>query len=135
MRMSIKPKGKLGFIFLALAIVIGAVVAYTSGIAHERSATRIGYIGNNGWDNWSGAYELLDGKMRRTLHFGSNKYINLETITESGTLSIEMHDKSGNILFSKSDIGSAEHTISVDGDVVVTISANKHSGSFSIRQS
>lgn len=49
MRMSIKPKGLFGIIILVAAIVVGVVVAYSSGIAHSRSATRIGYIGNNGW--------------------------------------------------------------------------------------
>lgn len=36
MRMSVKPKGKTGFIFLALAIVIGVIVTYSSGVAHSR---------------------------------------------------------------------------------------------------
>lgn len=73
MRMSVKPKGLFGIIIMTAAIAVGVVVAYSSGIAHSRSATRIGYVGNNGWDNWSGTYELLDGKMTRTLHFGSPK--------------------------------------------------------------
>lgn len=130
MRMSIKPKGLFGIIILVAAIVVGVVVAYSSGIAHSRSATR---IGNNGWDNWSGTYELLDGKMRRTLHFGSSKNINLQPKTESGTLSIEIQDETGNVIFSKSNIGTASHSISVNGNVVVTISANNHCGSFSLK--
>lgn len=133
MRMSIKPKGKIGIIFLALAIIVGVVVTYSSGIAHSRSATRIGYIGNNGWDSWSGTYDLLDGKMKRTLHFDSNEYINLETKTESGALSIEIQDTAGNVIFSKSDIETASHGISVNGNIVVTISADKHKGSFAIK--
>lgn len=133
MRMSIKPKGLFGIIILVAAIVVGVVVAYSSGIAHSRSATRIGYIGNNGWDNWSGTYELLDGKMRRALHFGSSKNITLEAKTESGTLSIEIQDETGNVIFSKSNIGTASHSISVNGNVVVTISANNHCGSFSLK--
>ena len=132
MRMSVKPKGKTGFIFLALAILIGVIVTYSSGVAHSRSATRIGYIGNNGWSNWSGTYELLDGKMRRTLHFDSPEYIKLETRTESGKLSVEIQDTAGNIVFSKIDIGTATYDVAVDGNIVITISADKHRGSFSI---
>lgn len=132
MRMSIKPKGIGGIIFLVLAVVIGAVIAYSSGIAHSRSATRIGYIGNNGWDNWSGEYELLDGKMGRTLHFDKSKSITLETTTESGMLSVEIKDNAGNVIFSQSDMGTISHNLFVSGNIVVTISADKHRGSFAI---
>ncbi len=132
MRMSVKPKGVSGVIFLVLAIVVGVVVAYSSGVSHSRSATRVGYIGNNGWDSWSGTYELLDGKMSRTLHINGNKYIKIDAKTESGVLSVEIKDTAGNVIFSKSDIGTASQSISVDGNIVVTISADKHSGSFAI---
>lgn len=132
MRMSVKPKGLSGIIFLILAIVVGVVVAYSSGIAHSRSATRVGYIGNNGWDSWSGTYELLDGKMRRTLHFDGTKYIDIDAKTENGVLSVEIQDVAGNVIFSKSNIGTASHSVSVNGNIVITISADKHSGSFKI---
>lgn len=132
MRMSIKPKGLGGIIILVTVIAIGAVVTYSTGIAHSRSATRIGYVGNDGWSSWNGTYKLLDGKMRRTLHFDSPQNIALETKTESGTLSIDIQDASGNAIFSKSNIGTASQSISVDGNIVVTISADKHCGSFSI---
>lgn len=131
--MRIKPKSVKGSILLILAIVIiGTVVTYSTGIAHSRSALRVGYIGNNGWDSWSGHYELLDGKMQRTLHFDSSRNVALEVKTEGGTLSIEIKDKTGSVIFSQSDIGTISRNISVNGNIIVTISANKHEGSFSI---
>ncbi len=133
MRASVTPKGVVGIVFLVIAIVVGVIVAYTSGIAHGRSATRIGYIGNSGSDNWSGTYELLDGKMRKTLSFGSSENIEITSKTESGILSIEIHDTEGNLLFSRSDIGTSSHNVSVDGNVVITLSTDKHKGSFLIR--
>ncbi|MBP1542491.1 MAG: hypothetical protein J6A16_00225 [Oscillospiraceae bacterium] len=133
MRMSIRPKGKAGYIFLAIAIVIGIAVACYSGIAHSRSATRIGYIGNNGWDSWNGTYQLLDGNMKRTLHFNSNDHIILETATSGGSLSIKIQDTQGNTIFSKNNMETGSHDITVSGNVIITISADKHSGSFSIK--
>jgi len=132
MRMSVKPKGKIGIIFLIIAILVGVIVSYSMGFAHSRSAVRIGYIGNNGWDNWSGRYERLDGKMRRTLHFDSNEEIRIETTTASGILSVELQDTSGNVIFSKSNMGTASHNVTVSGKTVVTIIADDHSGSFDI---
>ena len=133
MRMSIKPKGLGGVIFLILAIAVGAIIAYSSGIAHSRSATRIGYIGNNGWSSWSGEYTLLDGKMRRTLHFTDSQSITVEVKTESGTLSVEILDRTGNVVFSQVNMATGSHSLLIDGSITVTISADKHKGSFAIK--
>lgn len=135
MRTSVKPKNAKEAILLILAIVaISLIATYSTGIAHSRSALRIGYIGNNGWSSWSGQYVLLDGKMRRTLHLGeSSKNITVETQTVSGTLSIEIKDKTGNVIFSQNNMGSASHSLSTEGDIVITIDANQHKGSFAIQ--
>ena len=132
MRMSVRPKGKVGVIFLILAIVLGVVVTYFTGTAHSRSALKVGYMGNNGWASWSGRYELLDGRMKRTLHFSGTEQLTLETKTESGTLSVEIKDAEGRTIFSKSDTGTASYIIAVDGDIVVTLTADSHCGSFVI---
>lgn len=132
MRMSIRPKGVAGIIAMIIFIAAGVIVAYSSGIAHSRSAAKIGYVGKNGRDNWSGNYQLLDGKMRRTLHFENTQSIMLQTTTKSGTLSIKIQNTTGNTIFAKSNLGTETHSIPVDGDVVVTISASKHTGSFAI---
>ena len=130
--MKVKPQSVKGAILLFVGIVAIVTVLINMGITNSRSAWRIGYIGNNGWDSWSGHYELLDGEMRKTLHFKEPQDIALKVETESGALSVEIKDKTGNIIFSQSDIGTISRTISVDGNIVVTLSADKHKGSFAI---
>ena len=130
--MKVKPQSVKGAILLIVVIVAFVTVITYSGISHTRSALQIGYIGTNGWSSWSGHYELLDGKIRKTLHFDSSQNIALKVKTESGALSVEIKDKTGNIIFSQSGVGNISRTISVDGNIVVTLSAEKHKGSFSI---
>ena len=130
--MKVKPQSVKGAILLIVVIVaIVTVITYT-GISHTRSALQIGYIGINGWSSWSGHYQLLDGRMKRTLHFKSSQDVELKVRTESGTLSVEVKDNTGNIIFSQSSVGNISRSISVDGNIVVTLSADKHKGSFSI---
>ena len=130
--MKVKPQSVKGAILLFVGIVAIVSVLTYMGITSSSSAWRIGYIGNNGWDSWSGHYELLDGKMRRTLHFKEPQDIAFKVETESGALSVEIKDKTGNVIFSQSDVGTISRSISVDGNIVVTLSAEKHKGSFSI---
>lgn len=132
MIMKVKPQSVKGAILLFVGVVAIVSVLTYMGITSSSSAWRIGYIGNNGWDSWSGHYELLDGKMRRTLHFKEPQDIAFKVETESGTLSVEIKDKTGNVIFSQSDVGTISRSISVDGNIVVTLSAEKHKGSFSI---
>ena len=130
--MKVKPQSVKGAILLIVVIVaIVTVITYT-GISHTRSALQIGYIGINGWSSWSGHYQLLDGTMRKTLHFKEPQDIALKVETESGALSVEIKDKTGNVIFSQSSVGNISRTLSVDGNIVVTLSAEKHKGSFSI---
>ena len=131
--MKVRVQSIKGAILLVVGIIAIVAVILCSGISHTRSALQIGYFGVNGWSSWSGQYQLLDGKMRSTLHFKDARNIVLEVKTESGALSVEIKDKTGNIIFSQSNLGTISHTISVDGNVVVTISADKHKGSFSIK--
>ena len=132
MIMKVKPQSVKGAILLVVGIVAIVTVLTYMGITNSRSAWRIGYIGNNGWSSWSGHYELLDGKMRRTLHFKEPQDIAFKVETESGALSVEIKDKTGNVIFSQSSVGNISRTLSVDGNIVVTLSAEKHKGSFSI---
>lgn len=130
--MKVKPQSVKGAVLLIVVVVAIVTVLTYTGITNSRSAWRIGYSGNNGWSSWSGHYELLEGKMSRTLHFKEPQDIALKVETESGALSVEIKDKTGNIIFSQSDIGTISRTISVDGNIVVILSADKHKGSFAI---
>lgn len=57
--------GKLAIIIILVIAVIAIVLAYFTGFASTRTATRIGYSGNEGWRSWSGSYALLDGAMKK----------------------------------------------------------------------
>lgn len=93
MIMRVKPQSVKGAIILiAVIVAIITVLTYT-GITHTRSALQIGYIGISGWSSWSGHYELLDGNMRKTLHFKETQDISLKVETESGALSVEIKTK------------------------------------------
>lgn len=130
--MKVKPQSTKGWILLIVVIVAVVTVILYAGISHTRSALRIGYVGINGWSSWSGHYQLLDGNMRKMLHFNSSQNIALKVETESGTLSVEIKDTTGKVIFSQSSVGNISRSISVDGNIVVTLSADKHKGSFSI---
>lgn len=129
--MKYKPKS-LKSTILSIVIAVAAVFLLSNlGIGTLRSATRIGYVGNEGWSSWSARYTLLDGWLQRTIHPKADTlYVEVET--ESGTISIEMKDVHGNIIFSESNIGTSSFEIEVLGKVVIKIEADHHKGSFDI---
>lgn len=111
--------------------VIAAVIASRSGFASTRTATRVGYAGHNGWRSWSGSYILLDGTMQKSIH-PKGDILHVEVKTETGTISIEIKDADGNVIFDESDIGTASFNVDVSGKVTVKIVADSHKGSFAI---
>ena len=53
----------------AVIIILMMFFAFNlSGVGTVRSATRMGYVTNEGRSNWSASYTLLDGTMRRTVY-------------------------------------------------------------------
>lgn len=58
--------------------------------------------------------------------------LHIEVITDNGTISIEIQDTDGNIIFDEYDIGTSSFDVAVSGKVVVRIIADNHKGSFSI---
>lgn len=115
------------------AVIMVAVIFFLNylGIGTVRSGTRIGYIGNEGWSSWSARYTLLDGWFQRTIHPKTDT-IHVEVETESGSISIEMKDADGNIIFSESDIETTSFDAEVPGKVVIKIDGDHHKGSFDI---
>lgn len=126
------------FIFTIVTILIVALFAVclpfilkSLGVAVTKNATRIGYIGSSGYSSWSGRYHLLDGNMRKNLRPKSPE-IHIEVTTEEGSISIEIIDSSGSVIFSKQDIGDASFYVPADKKVTVEIEADNHKGSFNI---
>ncbi len=125
------PKSKKEVIFIVLVVV--AVIAVTNllGLHSTRSATRLGYAGNELPRSWSGKYAMIDGTMAHTLSpKNPPKTLRAEIVTEDGTLSILIYDRDGNILLNQESVGTDSITLPVDGKVRVELTAKKHRGSF-----
>lgn len=128
-----KPKSLTSAILIALIIIACIAAVNFLGIGTMRSATRIGYVEHDGWRNWSASYTMLDGKMKHTIRpEDTQKTLHIEVVTEDGTISIEITDKDGSVIFDEDNIETATYDMNVSGKVVVRIEADKHKGSFDI---
>lgn len=119
-----------------IIIIVVALIAAANffGIGTMRSATRIGYVGTDGFRSWTASYTLLDGTLTHTIRpKNPPEILHVEVVTEDGAISIEMKDADGNVIFDEDNIGTASFDIEVSGKVVVHIEADKHKGSFDIK--
>lgn len=126
-----KPKSLKSTIVFAVIVVAAISLFSYLGIGTLRSATRIGYVGNDGWSSWSASYTLLDGRLQHTIRPETDT-LHIEVQTESGTISIEMKDADGNIIFFKNNIETSSFEVEVSGKVIIKIEADHHKGSFDI---
>lgn len=131
--MKFKPKSLKSTMLIIVIVVVLIAAANFLGIGTMRSAIRIGYAGNDGWRSWSASYTSLDGTLKHTIHPKSTQEtLHIEVITESGNISIEIKDASGNIIFEKDNIKTTTFDVKIPGKVVVRIRADNHKGSFNI---
>lgn len=133
--MKYKPKSKAaGIVILIIAAAAVILAVQWGGFSSTRSALRVGYFGNEGRSNWSGSYAMLDGTMQKTIYPGGDT-LNLSVKTQSGTISIEIKNTDGDILFQENQIGTETFQLQVTGKVTVRIEAEKHIGSFDVNRS
>ncbi len=119
-------------ILIVFLIIFGGIfLAKTLGFESTRSATRIGYVGNEGYSSWTGRYSFLDGTMKKSIH-PKTDVLHIEVRTDAGIISIEIQDADGNIIFDEYDMGTASYDVPVSGKVVVRMIADSHKGSFSL---
>lgn len=119
-------------ILAAVFLSLGSVsLTNALGFGSSRSGTRIGYVGSEGYRNWSGRYRSLDGTMKKWIH-PETDVLHIEVRTDEGIISMEIQDVDGNVIFDEYDIGTASFDVAVSGKVVVKITAEHHKGSFSI---
>ena len=124
-----KPATMKGAILLT-AVILGIVLLLgIFGFGSVRSGVRIGYVGKEGRSSWSGQYLSLDGFMKKTLHPKGDR-LHMEVETDSGSLSIEIKDSLGNVMFDEDDIGTQSFDFPVSGKVSIRIDANRHQGGF-----
>ena len=129
--MNNKPKNAKRMILMIPVAVVVFFLVLRVGSGSFRSAVRIGYVGSEGRSSWSGSYRSLDGKMWKNIHpEGDMLHIRVET--QSGTISIQVKDKEGNVIFSENDMGTNNFDVEVQGKVSVLIEADNHRGGFEI---
>ncbi len=120
----------LALVLLMLAFPIGLNFLGVS----SRSVTRINYTGNAGLRTWSARYSRLDGVMSKRLYPESDAtdYV-IEVDTEAGSLTIELRDSSGSIVFSGEELQSGSYPVTLTGTSRVIITAKDHTGGFAIK--
>ena len=120
---------KIWLLILAIEAVVLAVI--WGGGFSTRSAVRIAYTGSETRSNWTGRYASLDGTMRKTIHPKGDQ-LHIEVETKSGTISMEVRDADGELLFDGDDMETGTFDVPVSGKVTVLIEADHHQGSFRI---
>lgn len=130
MRYRLKSK-KANVVILVIGLIV-ILAAVACGITSTRSTMRVGYAGNESRSSWSGQYMLLDGTMQKSIH-PSGDVLNVAVETKSGTLSIQIKDADGNVLFDEENIGTTSFDVTVSDKAVVRITADHHKGSFHIQ--
>ena len=124
-----KQQRKKRMIFL-IAILVVAVIA-VKWIKGTSTYLRIGYIEKEDPNSWSGSYLFLTGTMQKMISPKTKEdvlYIAVETT--SGTISIQIKDSSGGIIFDRDRIGTEDFVIEVSESITIQIKANQHRGSF-----
>lgn len=128
-----KTKNLISVALIVITVVTLIAIANFLGIGTMRSATAIGYVSNDGWRNWSASYTMLDGTLTHTIRpKDTQEKIHVEVVTEDGSISIEMKDADGNVIFDEDNIETSTFDVNLSGKVVVRIAADKHKGSFNI---
>lgn len=128
-----KTKNLISVALIVITVVTLIAIANFLGIGTMRSTTAIGYVSNDGWRNWSASYTMLDGTLTHTIRpKDTQEKIHVEVVTEDGSISIEMKDADGNVIFDEDNIETSTFDVNVSGKVVVRIEADKHKGSFNI---
>ena len=103
----------------------------------QESYTIENYTMDEGVDYWTASYETFDGNMIRELEVsGAGEHaFTIETVTESGTIGVEMRGIDGIRYYEGEDLGTETVVLYTDGPgrFVFEVIAEDHSGSFSIR--
>lgn len=129
-----KTKSLKATVLIVLAVIVLITAANFLGMGTMSSATYIGYVEHGGRQNWEASYTMLDGKLKHTIRpKDTQKILHIETVTEDGSISIEVTDKDGKVILDEDNIETTRYDVNVSGRVVVHIEADKHKGSFSIK--
>ncbi|MGP1419116.1 MAG: hypothetical protein ACTTJZ_04830 [Sphaerochaetaceae bacterium] len=129
--MKIKPKNAKGVILIVVIVLALIAAARFIGIGTTRSAMRIGYVDKGGWRDWSASYTLLDGTLQHTLRPNvSDDLLLIDVKTASGTISIEIKNNDGDVVFQQENLDTKEFTVEVAEKISVVVHAKRHKGGF-----
>lgn len=121
------------FTAILLAVFLILYVIRIAGLGSEFSGIRMGYVQHYTSQEWSASYRLLNGTVSRTIHAPADSEVCiLEVETAGGSLSVEMTDSAGNIVFSETDINPGVYEVSTAGIIKVKFTGKDHEGSFSV---
>lgn len=118
---------------ILLAVFLILYVVRIDGLGSEFSGMRIGYVQHVTSQEWSASYRLLNGMVSRTILAPADaEGFILEVESTRGSLSVEMTDSAGNIVFSATDIKPGAYEVSMAGAIKVKFTGKDHEGSFSV---
>ena len=129
--MKYKPKSPKSAVIFAAMAVAAILLLSLWGFGTLRSGIRVGYVSHDSLSSWSANYFWLLGRLQHTI-YPETDTLHVEVKTESGTISIEMKNADGNVIFSENNIGTSSFEVKVSGKVVVKIEADRHKGGFEI---
>lgn len=115
---------------LLLAAAGLALLLVIPGVPHSASMLEIGSVSSNTAEYWTQQHHMLSGVKSVTLRPKQKEYV-VRVETESGTLNMEIQDETG-VVFSETEIQTGEYPVSLEGKTKVTVTAERHRGSFAV---
>lgn len=98
-----------------------------------RSAVRMGAIERADRYSWYSKHFYLDGFLQRAMwNTAEDGRLNIAVLTEEGSISVQIEDALGKILFEEENMETGTYQGLVTGNYVVRVTAKKHKGSFKI---
>ncbi len=121
----------LGAMAAAMALLFG--ILGLSGKIVSRKGSRIGYVESASADTWKASYISLDGTLTKNMNFKQGN-VKVEIVTEFGSISLEITDANGDVLYRGNNLSSCSFTVATGKNVKIKINAKNHEGSFSFTE-
>jgi len=125
------PLGKALILVLivGLAVFLFRLPDMMTGI----DGTHQGFTGRKDGTSLRWEYSLLDGTSDQHFSYDEPQTCLLSCVTESGTLTAELRNSDGAVLFRETFRESCEYTLDLIGDVTLHLEAEEHTGSISLQ--
>lgn len=127
-----RKKEKTGKIMILVSATVMILILLYFFAGNYSSGTKTGYTEETSRHSWQAQYEQIDGTFVRTIYPETNpQEIYITAQTDDGKISI-LAECNGEVLFEGHELKSGHTHILAEGKVKITITAEKHKGSFSI---